>query len=154
SNVNSGSPYYYEVSATNRFGESTNSGPVTSLACALPAVPTNLVTSVSNSQVSLRWNTASGASTYTIGRFTGTTPITNVASGIATTNYTDTNAIAGNTYFYIVAASNSCNQSAFSAYAPAIMPPAAPLGLTASPGNTQVILNWSASSGASGYNVK
>ena len=32
--------------------------------------------------------------------------------------------------------------------------PSAPTGLSASPGNTQVVLNWSASTGATGYNVK
>jgi autotransporter-associated beta strand protein len=32
--------------------------------------------------------------------------------------------------------------------------PAAPTGLTATPGNTQVILNWNSSAGAAGYNVK
>jgi hypothetical protein len=34
------------------------------------------------------------------------------------------------------------------------MPPAAPTGLTAAPGNAQVTLNWSSVSGATGYNVK
>src|SRR5262249_21780059 len=33
-------------------------------------------------------------------------------------------------------------------------PPASPTGLTATSGNTQVVLNWSASSGATSYNVK
>ena len=32
--------------------------------------------------------------------------------------------------------------------------PAAPTGLTAAPGNAQVMLNWTASSGATGYYVK
>jgi fibronectin type 3 domain-containing protein len=32
--------------------------------------------------------------------------------------------------------------------------PTAPVGLTATPGNTQVVLSWSASSGATSYNVK
>src|SRR5262249_37584342 len=33
-------------------------------------------------------------------------------------------------------------------------PPPPPTGLTAAPGNAQVTLNWSASSGATSYNVK
>jgi hypothetical protein len=40
------------------------------------------------------------------------------------------------------------------AYAPAIQPPGTPTGLTAVGGNNQVTLNWTASSGATGYNVK
>jgi len=35
-----------------------------------------------------------------------------------------------------------------------VTPPPAPAGLTATPGNTQVILNWSSASGATSYNVK
>src|SRR6185369_8893165 len=33
-------------------------------------------------------------------------------------------------------------------------PPSAPTGLTATPGNAQVALSWTASSGATSYNVK
>src|SRR6185295_419275 len=36
----------------------------------------------------------------------------------------------------------------------AAAPPAAPAGLTASAGNAQVSLNWTASTGATSYNVK
>jgi hypothetical protein len=36
----------------------------------------------------------------------------------------------------------------------AVTPPSAPTGLTATPGNAQVRLNWSATSGATSYNVK
>jgi beta-glucanase (GH16 family) len=40
-------------------------------------------------------------------------------------------------------------------YVPAVVPPDAPTGLTVSPGNAKVYLNWDAStSGATGYNVK
>ncbi len=40
-------------------------------------------------------------------------------------------------------------------YVPAVIPPNAPTGLTASPGNARVYLNWDAStSGATSYNVK
>jgi len=151
-NVVVGVTYYYVLSATNRFGESTNTPQAAVTPCLLPGVPTNLTASVSNLQVALRWNSASGS--YTIGRFTSSTPITNIASGITATNYTDISVTAGSTYFYIVAASNTCNQGAFSAFAGAIMPPAAPAGLTATPGNSQVILSWTAAAGATSYNLK
>jgi hypothetical protein len=36
----------------------------------------------------------------------------------------------------------------------AVTPPSAPTGLTATPGNAQVLLSWSATSGATSYNVK
>jgi hypothetical protein len=57
----------------------------------------------------------------------------------------------------VVSAVNGAGESANSAEASATTlpgPPAPPTGLTATPGNAQVSLSWTASSGATSYNVK
>ena len=47
----------------------------------------------------------------------------------------------------------SANSAQVSA-TPQATPPAAPTGVTATPGNGQVALSWTASAGATSYNVK
>ncbi len=130
------------------------SGPV------VPAAPSGLSASGGDGQVSLSWNASSGATSYNVKRSTtsgGT--YTNVATGVTNTSYNDASVTNGTTYYYVVSAVNSAGESANSQQANATptsgpTAPAAPTGLTASPGDGQASLNWSASSGATSYNVK
>jgi len=89
-------------------------------------------------------------------------PYTAVACA-TTTSYTDTGLIGGTTYYYVVSAAysagpNAGGESADSSEASAtpqgLATPSAPAALTATPGNGQVTLSWSASSGATSYKVK
>jgi len=121
-----------------------------------PSAPTGVVATAGNAQVSLTWNASSGATTYNVKR--GTTsggPYSQVASS-ALANDTDTGLTNGTTYYYVVSAANSHGESGNSAEVSAtpIAPPSAPTGLTATAGNQQVTLNWTASTGATSYNVK
>jgi fibronectin type 3 domain-containing protein len=123
-----------------------------------PAAPTGLSATAANAQVSLSWSAGSGASAYYVKRSTTSGgPYTQIAAPAAT-NYTDNNLANGTKYFYVVSAYNSYGQSSNSAEVSATPtappPPTAPTGLTAIAGNAQVALNWSASSGATSYNVK
>lgn len=124
-----------------------------------PATPAGLQATAGNAQVSLSWTASSGATSYAVKRsMTNGGPYTQIATPSGTT-YTDTGLTNGTTYYYVVAAVNSAGSSANSNQASATpaaaqsVPPV-PTGLQATAGNAQVSLSWSASSGASSYNVK
>ena len=126
---------------------------------APPAAPTGLTATPGNAQVSLTWIASPGATTYNVKRSTiNGGPYSTIAPGIATTSYTNTGLTNGTTYYYVVSASNGAegpNSSQVSAIPSAgPNPPAAPTGLSATPGNAQVSLSWNASAGATSYNVK
>ena len=77
----------------------------------------------------------------------------------AGTSYTDTTVTNGTPYYYVVTAVNAAGQSGNSNQAtatPMAAPtaPVPPLNLTATGGNQQVSLAWTASTGATSYNVK
>src|SRR5215475_8909763 len=154
-----GTTFFYVVSAVNAAGESGNSNQASATPLGTPPpAPTGLTASPGNAQVSLNWNASAGASSYNVKRSTTNGgPYTTIATGVTTTNFTNTHLVNGTTYFFVVSAVNASGESGNSNQASATplgTPPAAPTGLTATPGNAQVSLNWNASSGASSYNVK
>jgi len=123
-----------------------------------PSAPTGLTASAANAQVNLTWNASSGATAYYVKRSTTSGgPYTQIATPAAT-SYADNSVTNGTKYYYVVAAYNSYGQSANSAEVNATPmappPPAAPAGLEALAGNTQVSLTWTASAGATSYHVK
>ncbi|RKP48994.1 hypothetical protein D7Z26_21315 [Cohnella endophytica] len=126
----------------------------------IPAAPTGLTATAGNAQVALGWTASSGATSYTVKRATTSGgPYTNVATGVTATSYANTGLTNGTTYYYVVSATNSAGTSGNSAQASATPSagtqiPAAPTGLTATAGNAQVALGWTASSGATSYTVK
>ena len=65
------------------------------------------------------WNVPSGATSYTVRRGTVSGTYTTLASGIAATNYTDSTAAVGTTYYYVVAAVGPGGTSANSGEPPA-----------------------------------
>ncbi len=162
SGLTNGSTYYYVVSAFNSAGQSANSVQASATPAAPvtpPTVPTGLQATAGNMQVSLVWVASAGATSYHVKRATTNGgPYTQVAAP-TTTSDTDSGLTNGTNYFYVVSALNSAGESANSSQvsatpvAPAT-PPAAPTGLQATAGNTQVSLVWSASGGATSYHVK
>jgi len=163
--LTNGTTYYYVVSATNSVGGSNNSAQAIAIPGTTttqpPAAPTGLSTMGHDGHVMLSWAASTGATGYTVKRATTTGgPYTNVAT-VTTTSYTDMSVTNGTTYYYVVSASNSAGSSANSAQASAtptagatMDPPAVPAGLTATAGNAQVALSWTASADATGYTVK
>ncbi|HXM65052.1 MAG TPA: fibronectin type III domain-containing protein [Terriglobales bacterium] len=154
--ITNGTTYYYVVSAVNTAGQSGNSSQVTATPLAIPPAPTNLVATAGNAQVGLNWSASSGATSYNVQRSTTSGgPYTTIGSP-TTTSYTDTAVTNETTYYYVVAAVNTAGQSANSSQVsatPLAIPPV-PTNLAATAGNAQVGLSWSASSGATSYNVK
>ena len=121
-----------------------------------PATPTGLTATAGNAQVSLSWTASSGATSYNVKRSTTSGSEATISSPSGP-SYTDTTVTNGTKYFYVVSAVNSHGESANSTEAsatPTLVAPAAPTGLTATPGNAQVSLTWNASTGATSYNVK
>jgi Glycoside hydrolase family 44/Fibronectin type III domain len=127
-----------------------------------PPTPTGLTASAANAQVNLSWSASSGATAYYVKRSTTSGgPYTQIASP-TTTNYADNGVTNGTKYYYVVSAYNSYGPSANStevsatpvAPPPPTNPPSAPTGLQATPGNAQVSLSWTASTGATSYHVK
>jgi hypothetical protein len=97
-----GTHYDYHVQAFNLSGYSDFSG-VSTAARAL--APTNLAAMPGPGLVSLTWTASSGATSYIIARGTNAVgPFTNIATGVAGTNFTDFTATFGATYSYIVSA--------------------------------------------------
>src|ERR1019366_3138277 len=122
-----------------------------------PPTPTNLTATAGNGQVALSWSASSGATSYNVQRSTTSGGAYTTIASPTTTSYTDTGVTNGTTYYYVVSAVNTAGQSANSSQVsatPQLAIPAAPTNLTATAGNGQVVLSWSASSGATSYNVK
>jgi cytochrome b involved in lipid metabolism len=115
------------------------------------AAPTGLAATAGDTQVVLTWTATAGATSYEV--FRGATSI----GTSATTTYTAsglTNAIA---YSFTIKAVNSSGVSVASTAASATpvdrTPPAAPTGLVAVAGDTQVSLSWSGPADAATYQV-
>ena len=96
---------------------------------AQPATPAGLTATPSNAQVTLKWNTLTGAS-YNVKRgVTSGGPFTTVFSGLTNTNCTDTGRTNGVIYYYVVSSTilgcESTNSFSVSA-TPVCSPPSAP----------------------------
>ena len=154
-----GSTYGYYVESVNACGTAGSYSNCSSGTHTLqtPAAPTGLSATGTCTAVDLSWTASSGATSYEIWRTTNSNCTTGAASigTSATTTYSDTSAVAGTTYYYTVKAVNTCGTSGISNCANAVRlaTPAAPTGLSATGTCTAVDLSWTASSGATSYNI-
>ncbi len=152
--VTNGTTYFYAVSAVNAIGEGSRSAERSATPTApatAPAAP-GLTATAGNAQVALSWTApadgGSPISAYRLYRGTTSGSLSLYQSLGTATTYSDTAVTNGTTYFYAVSAVNAIGEGSRSAErsatptAPATAP-AAP-GLTATAGNAQVALSWTA----------
>ncbi len=129
-----------------------------------PAAPAGLTAAGGDQLVSLDWvdNGEGDLEGYNVYRSLNPgVPLVNPinASLVQTSDYVDTTAQAGTLYYYVATAvdrsQNESGQSNEASATPVDLPPAAPTGLAATPGDSQVGLDWNdnAESDIDGYNV-
>jgi fibronectin type 3 domain-containing protein len=98
------------------------------------AAPTGLTASFTGGQVVLTWSAVAGAATYNVYRGTtaGGESTTPIATGITTSAFTDSTAVAGTTYYYTVTAVDPGGVSPASNEASVVVPqtPAIPSVIT------------------------
>jgi fibronectin type 3 domain-containing protein len=155
--LTNGQTYYYEVTSVDSGGEGARSSEVSVSPHVLPpAPPTNLSATAGNTSATLQWTGAQGATSYNIYRSTASGQETLLQSGITITSFVNTGLTNGTTYYYEVTSVDSGGEGIRSSevsVSPHVLPPAPPTNLAAVPGNDQVGLSWTASSGATSYNV-
>ena len=122
-------------------------------------VPSGIVATAGNAQVSLVWGVVNGATSYNVKRSTTSGGPYAQMSEPTSASYVDNSVTNGTKYFYVVSAVDAAGQSGNSAEASATptaptQVPAVPTGLVAAAGNGQVSLLWTPSSGATSYKVK
>lgn len=155
--LTNGTTYYYVVSAVNGSGESANSNQASATPQGLPAAPSNLTASPGNAQVTLSWAAANGATSYKVRRSTTSGgSYSDVATGVTGTTYVNSGLTNGTTYYYVVVGTNSSGDGPSSNQASArpLAAPAAPTGVSATPGDHKATVTWTASTDAASYTVK
>ena len=152
SGLPTGTVRYFRAFASNATGVTWAS--FTSSFTTRPAAPEGLAATPASGLVSLSWNASPGAVSYQLKRASAPGgPYTPFLSGILGTSAVDLTAPTGDTFYYVVSASNSGGESADSAeLAVATVP--APATLSAIAGNNAVVLSWSAAPGAISYTVQ
>jgi trimeric autotransporter adhesin len=167
-NLNNGTPHGGAIyAALNRHGIActTDTGASTTFAgCSSPSTPTLSLTGGSN-QVTVSWSNSGSGVVYDVYRneLGCNSGFTKVVNDSSSTSLVDTGVANGYTYYYQVVAQPSGNEAcggtpttcqSVTPSGGSCTPPSPPAGVSASAaGQTQVNVSWTASSGASSYNV-
>lgn len=162
--------YYFMVRALNNNRRGPPSTVVSATTSAtiptptIPAAPTGVTATGGTKQVTVSWPAVADATAYNL--YWSTTSGVTTANGTkisgATSPAVQADLTDNTTYYYIVTAQNSAGESVASVQVaattlaanspPPTLPPA-PTGVTATGGDTQVTLSWTAVTEASSYNI-
>jgi large repetitive protein len=169
SGLTTGTPYYFDVEATNIAGYSSPSNEVRTVAGVnLPSVPSTLTASTitGSSGVTLSWtaptnNGGSPLTGYDVYEGTNTSQVSTLAvcplSPPTSTSCTVSDLTTGIPYYFDVVATNVAGPSAASttvASVPGVNPPSAPSGLTVTATTmNSITLTWNASTNDGGAAV-
>lgn len=150
--LTNGTSYAFAVSAVNAYGQgpqSVASAPVTP--STIPGAPTSVVATGGNAQAVVSWtapasNGGSAITSYTISVYNGAT-LAATLTGVSASPATITGLTNGQTYTFQVAAVNANGtgpQSAASNAVTLATIPGAPTAVTATAGNGQATVSWTA----------
>ena len=117
--------------------------------------PSGVTAMPGNGQVTIAWTAQTDATSYNI--YWSTTPGVTTTSGTkitgATSPYIHSGLTNGTTYYYVVTSVNKDGESAPSSEVSATLGQPAPTGVTATPGNGQITIAWTAEADATSYNI-
>jgi subtilase family serine protease len=152
-----GQEYVFAIAAVSSSGvisPRSNTVEVTTVPAAPSGVSVAALGTTAGS-LSLSWKASTGATSYSI--FEGTTSggegTTAVQTGLSGTSTSFMSLTPGKPYFFTVVAVDAGGSSVASAEATGTTIASPPTGFAASGGNASVSLSWTASAGATSYNV-
>ena len=161
-NAAAGNTYYYVVRAMKGSGSSavySKFSPAQSIQYAITSLnaPSMTLTSAASGQPVISWTKVSGAAQYEVYRSaTGKANSFSIIRRTSALTYTDVNAAAGNTYYYVVRAISGSVKSAFcpaQSIQYAITSLTAPAMTLTSAASGQPVVSWTRVNGAAQYEV-
>ena len=143
----------------NAAGEGARTNPFSVVAPRPIAAPANFNATPGDRQVTLSWDAVTGSTEYRVYRFNTTSDLFERESttNSSTLTFTDTQLTNGTEYRYVVRSYDGTNESLNSSevrVTPAVPAPGIPTNLTATAGDGQVVLSWTAAAGAHRYRVR
>ena len=162
--LTNGTTYYYVVTAANQYGESSESQEASAAPSPSnpPLPPSDVATQAGDRKVIIRWSSReAGEATSSFNIYWSASSGVTKASGNkiqgAASPYTHANLTNGTTYYYVVTGVNEYGEGHVSKEMSGTPDrgniPYAPTGVSATAGDLQAVINWTAVSGATSYNL-
>ncbi len=148
SGLTNGTAYTFTVTATNAAGAGSASSASNSVTPAtVPGAPTGVTAAAGNASAAINWSAPASTGGAAISGYTATASPGGATCTTATLGCTVTGLTNGTPYTFTVTATNWAGTGASSSASGAATPytiPGAPSGVSATGGNTQAVVTWSA----------